>query len=535
MEDIQNALQYLGTLESIQGVRILNDKGIVSRSSDHVERGKQITWNSSPCLYCHKEAPSTQEKLTHQRQWIRYLNDEGDYMLTLLDPIINEPDCYTAACHVHPENEKIIGLLMIDSPLDPIEKRITENIFSLTVLVVFVVATLAVILSLILWFIVIKPITALSTGMKRVSAGDLTHKVDVLTNDEVGRLSLTFNEMTDELSQARQKMERWTQSLEEEVDKKTRLIMETQDKLIQAEKYAALGRLTGEIAHEIRNPLTALGGFGKRMLDGVSTEKQSRYASVIVSEVARLEKILKDVLMYSWEPHLKFEKVDLAEIVEETILLFSDLLEEYSIKIERSYGTDLQVFVEKEHVKQAVINLVSNAIDVMPGGGTLTAAICQEEKNEITYVALHISDTGPGIPDDVILHVMEPFFSTKKIGEGTGLGLSISRKILFEQGGFLLLTNREAGGLTVSLYFPYQSDEECAKIPCWEYMQCGRDKDNSVKCPAFPHFGRVCWAVAGTLCAGKIQGTFAQKIDDCRKCEFYQSITAGADQQETKK
>ena len=79
-------------------------------------------------------------------------------------------------------------------------------------------------------------------------------------------------------------------------------------------------------------------------------------------------------------------------------------------------------------------------------------------------------------------------------------------------------------GSTFSLYFPYQSIEESQKINCWEYMKCGREKDSTMKCPAYPNFGRMCWAVAGTFCEGKVQGTFAQKYEDCKKCEFYQRV-----------
>ena len=120
--------------------------------------------------------------------------------------------------------------------------------------------------------------------------------------------------------------------------------------------------------------------------------------------------------------------------------------------------------------------------------------------------------------------IFEPFYTTKKIGHGTGLGLSISRKIVEEHGGFIQAKNRTEKGLTVSMYFPYQSDEELKNVPCWEYMQCGRDVNDEMKCPAYPHFGQVCWAVAGTLCAGKIQGTFAQKTNDCRNCIFYKKV-----------
>ena len=93
-----------------------------------------------------------------------------------------------------------------------------------------------------------------------------------------------------------------------------------------------------------------------------------------------------------------------------------------------------------------------------------------------------------------------------------------------EHGGFVKVESVEGEGTSFTLYFPFQSEEESAQVKCWEYMKCGRDKDCSMKCPAYPNFGRICWAVAGTFCEGKIQGTFAQKYEDCKKCEFYQKM-----------
>jgi hypothetical protein len=121
--------------------------------------------------------------------------------------------------------------------------------------------------------------------------------------------------------------------------------------------------------------------------------------------------------------------------------------------------------------------------------------------------------------------IFEPFFSTKEIGHGTGLGLSITRKIIEEHGGFIGAESIVEKGSTFSLYFPYQSEEDSLKVKCWEYMKCGRDKDSTIRCPAYPDFGRICWAVAGTFCEAKVQGTFAQKYEDCRRCGFHQKIT----------
>ena len=209
------------------------------------------------------------------------------------------------------------------------------------------------------------------------------------------------------------------------------------------------------------------------------------------------------------------------EIIRKSVNLFRENCKEQSIDVKVQFDTDLPVLIEMDQVEHAANNLISNAIDAMPEGGILTVTTQKEQANDITYVVVHISDTGEGIPEEKLPFIFEPFYTTKKIGHGTGLGLSISRRIVEEHGGFIQAKNRSEKGLTVSMYFPYQSEKELKNVPCWEYMQCGRDVNGELKCPAYPHFGQVCWAVAGTFCAGKIQGTFAQKINDCRKCKFY--------------
>jgi two-component system NtrC family sensor kinase len=523
-ESIQETLEFFGTSESIEGVRILNHSGRIFYSSTLEEVGNSIEKNSLSCTGCHNGDDKPLQALLLENRWAIYEKPDGSRAMTFAEPIYNEPDCYTAACHTHGSEQKVLGILLTDFSFQAIDNRISNQIASILLYIVLVVAVTAVVLSIILWRLVLKPLTSLTIGMQRVSSGDMDKKVNISSNDEIGRASSTFNSMTEELKIARQRMEKWTQSLEEEVDKKTREIMRTQDKLIQAEKLASLGRLTADVAHEIRNPLSALGGFGRRLLKSVTEKKQKEYAEIIVSEADRLEHVLSDVLTFSREARFHFKKVSVNEIIGKSVNLFRENCKEQSINIEVLYETDLPVLIEKDQLEQAANNLISNAIDAMPEGGTLTITTKNEPANDITYVAVHISDTGEGIPDEMLPLIFEPFYTTKKIGHGTGLGLSISRKIVEEHGGFIQAKNRSEKGLTVSMYFPYQSDEELKNVPCWKYMQCGRDVNDELKCPAYPHFGQVCWAVAGTLCAGKIQGTFAQKIDNCRNCKFYKMV-----------
>ena len=143
-----------------------------------------------------------------------------------------------------------------------------------------------------------------------------------------------------------------------------------------------------------------------------------------------------------------------------------------------------------------------------------------EPESDGKYVKIVITDQGVGIPGQFLPNIYDPYFSTKEMG--TGLGLSICKKIVEEHGGFIRAKN--GTGLTISMFFPYQNGDLLHYKPCWEHMQCKMDVNHDESCPAYPYFGRICWTVAGTLCAGKIQGTYAQKIHDCSKCGYYRQV-----------
>ena len=518
-EDIQKTLEFFGTSDSIENVRVLDHTGRISYASFQGEVGSFVSKGSSHCTGCHAGDTTPLPALEIDKRWSIAENPDNTRTITFAEPIYNESDCHTAECHAHGSENKVLGILLTDFSLQTIDTRIEKQVAQISLFIILVVVIIAAILCIILWSIVLKPLIRLTGGMQRVSSGDISQKVNIQSDDEIGRLASTFNTMTDELTIARQRMEEWTQTLEEEVYKQTRVIKQTQDKLIQAEKMAALGRVTADIAHEIRNPLTALGGFGRRLLKSATSKNQKKYAEVIVSESDRLEQVLKDVLIYSKNVRTDFEKDSVNGIIAKSIDLYQNICEEQTIAVKAQYNTDLPVLLQKDQVQQAANNLITNAIDAMSDGGTLTISTEFEKANHIEYVAVNVQDTGKGIPADKLPLVFEPFFTTKRIGQGTGLGLSICKKIVEEHGGFIKAKN--GTGLTISMFFPYQNGEKSQNKPCWEHMQCKQDVNHDESCPAYPHFGRVCWAVAGTFCAGKIQGTYAQKIHDCHRCGYY--------------
>ncbi len=298
-------------------------------------------------------------------------------------------------------------------------------------------------------------------------------------------------------------------------------LKDMQAMLVQNEKLSALGRLTETVAHEIRNPLMSLGGFSRRLFKLLSDDtKEKQYGQIIVTEVARLEAILRDVILFTSEK-TGLTRANLSPIVRDAVSYFLDIYTNRQLyTITEQYHPKLpQIYLDTEQIRQAIGNLISNSIDAMPDGGTLTIKTDKEFFNQIDWVTLTIEDTGKGMPKQQRELIFEPFYSTKRVG--TGLGLSIVHEIMEEHRGFVKIDSREGTGTTFTLYFPYQPVEEDSKTKCWQCLGCGIETDPAKRCPAYPYFGRICWAIAGTMCQGKISGTYAEKISDCRQCPFF--------------
>ncbi len=336
-------------------------------------------------------------------------------------------------------------------------------------------------------------------------------------------IAIPLGLLSEKLRRDKERIEELNQQLEDSLANLKRM----QDKLIQAEKFSALGRLTMDIAHEIRNPLTALAGMARR-LEKVVPEgsKEREYVRVIIREASRLESILRDILALSTGMGQELKRGDLNQVVREAVEFCrrlclpeeTEILEEYAPEVPR-------VYLYPPSVKQAVENLLTNALDAVAEkgrSGRVVVRTGQSFLNEIIWATVSVEDNGPGIPPEKLDLIFEPFYSTKKIGVGTGLGLTIVRKIMEEHRGFVRVRSTPGKGSIFTLYFPYQSEEEDQKTPCWEYIKCGIEKDPSRRCPAYPYFGRICWAIAGTMCEGRPMGVYAQKIAECRRCPFYQ-------------
>lgn len=269
-----------------------------------------------------------------------------------------------------------------------------------------------------------------------------------------------------------------------EIEKALYDLEKSQTKLVEAEKLAALGRLTADVAHEIRNPLTSVGGFAKRLLKNSGDMTRAReYAEIIVSEVTKLEKTLKDVLIFSRETPPHMEPTQAEDMIDEFLKEFNVLYSERpDIVIKKEYNSvPYKVSMDRDQIRLVLYNLVFNAIDAMPQGGILTFRTRAGLLSDIDYIIIGISDTGVGMPQEKLQMIFEPFYTTKEIGAGTGLGLSICKKIMEEHGGQICAKSELSRGSTFSLYFPLSADEKTEDVESREFMECAIEKNKTEK------------------------------------------------------
>jgi len=249
----------------------------------------------------------------------------------------------------------------------------------------------------------------------------------------------------------------------------------TQDRLVQSEKLMALGEMAAKIAHEIKNPLTAIGGFARRIASpkpGRGAPPVERYARIILKEVERLERIVNETLYFSRGMAPSFRAVNLNTEIREVLLMFREEFEEARISPMIDLSPDLPViFADPDQLRQVVWNLVSNAVQAMGGSGILTIATHLADPGEGIGVVLDVSDSGGGIAHDVVQNIFNPFFTTK--AKGTGLGLPIVHAIIEKHGGAIHLDNREGVGVAFSIFLPLVPKEGGAGERILEQLRKG--------------------------------------------------------------
>ncbi|MGQ9694818.1 MAG: GAF domain-containing protein [Thermodesulfobacteriota bacterium] len=231
-------------------------------------------------------------------------------------------------------------------------------------------------------------------------------------------------------------------------------LLQTQSRLIQSEKLAALGELVVSITHEIKNPLVSIGGFARRLERNFKeNSSEKKYIRIILKEVKRLENILNSTLIYSREIPLPFQPCAVDRLLEETLSILESEISERNIYVHRQFSEDLPpILGDPSQLKQVFLNLLMNSLQAIDRDGQIALKACLSEEKKERVVEVEVRDTGGGIPTEILENIFNPFFTTKQ--EGTGLGLAIAHKIITRHKGKIEVINQPGVGVTFLVRFP---------------------------------------------------------------------------------
>jgi signal transduction histidine kinase len=320
---------------------------------------------------------------------------------------------------------------------------------STTLVLVVIVAASAIFIGL--FSIVIarnlaRPIERLKTIMDRVGEGefDRAHALDVSGEDEIGDLARAFVQMAERL-----------QGAQEDLRHKIDTLKETQSQLVQSEKLASLGQMAAAVAHGLRNPLASIRAATQLTLRRLPPGSPLReHPTAVIDEVDRLEKRIVHLLDFTKPVAFSPSPTSVRDLVEAVVRLFDEKISKQGVQLRVDLDTCLpEGWVDASQVEQAIIEIMANALDAMPDGGSLSVmARSRAEDGDRSAIDVTIHDSGEGIAASTLPRVGEPFFTTK--ADGTGLGLAIAKRFVEQNKGKFVICSVEEKGTVVTISLP---------------------------------------------------------------------------------
>lgn len=457
-EDINRIFRNFANQHEFEAIRIYDKEGRIIFTTDEKEIGKSVTIDFEACQVCHGQA--TPRKAIASEDRLRIVTDtSGQEALALVNPIENEASCAKTGCHVSPSERAVLGVLDVQMSLEDVNANLARNQKNAALGASILVVVVLLVVAVLIWSQIRGPVRKLTEATKAIAVGDLDHHIRIKRMDEIGQLAKSFNQMVDELKEARNEITDWSNTLQEKVEQKTDELKKIQAHLLHVEKMASLGKLSATVAHELNNPLAGILNYarltGKRITDGKldkdSAGRMIKDMDTVAQEAIRCGNIVKNLLLFSRREVKKRDLHNVADCIEHCLHLIQHHLELKHIELKKSFPEDDLVTVcDIEQLRQAILALMINAIEAMPEGGTLSASVEADEK----WIKIKLSDTGCGIEKDQLAKIFEPFYSSKTDGTGVGLGLSVAYGIIEAHRGKIWVESEIGKGSTFTVQIP---------------------------------------------------------------------------------
>lgn len=358
-----------------------------------------------------------------------------------LDDIVNTKDIA-----VDPRQQRILrteGKSLVDfaQRLIRLKRRMIEqNIKRALAIPLVCMVTLFILFLVIFRFVnrgILKPLSMVEKATEKVARDSFTPIIyDKEKEDEITRLIASFNKMVDELESR-------------------------QEQLVQSRKLASIGTFTSGIAHELNNPLNNISITAEDLMlnyHDMPEREMDELIGDILSQADRASQVVKNLLEFSRTEQPSLKNLDLKEVIEQTIRFIRNQLVVSHIRMEKDIDDDLPfVRGKRQDLQQAFVNILSNAIHAMPGGGIISI---RAYRGPGGYASIDFSDTGTGIKPEDLKHIFDPFYTTKEPGQGTGLGLSLVYSIIRTHGGHIEVKSEPENGTTFSVYLPENREKK---------------------------------------------------------------------------
>jgi signal transduction histidine kinase len=342
-------------------------------------------------------------------------------------------------------------------------------------------AIIVIAINLFLFAKVHRPVGTLLSAVEAVADGNLDTTVPVSGKDEIAKLGERFNQMVARIKTATEdnrrlfnELQRSHQGLESRVEEATSEIRQKnlelartneglsslQRELARAQRLSAIGQLAAMVAHKIGTPLTALSGHIQLLEEDPQLGSEARRRlNTVEAQIERTSRIIQDLLVYARKPEVVLAPLDVNACLGECIALLQPELERRRVAFAGRFGQGLaEVRADHHQLQEVFCNLIENAMDAMPGGGTLTVGTFawQPQQGEVEQeaVAVEIADTGQGIAPEHLDRIFQPFFTTKKAGRGTGLGLAIAIESIKTHGGEIRVESEVGKGTRFVILLP---------------------------------------------------------------------------------
>jgi two-component system, NtrC family, sensor kinase len=469
-EAMFQTIREIGSEPGIQRIRIFNNEGRISFSTDPAETGRVVDKAAEACYACHQQG----KPLAHieGRERSRIFQVAGERVLGVIRPIDNDPSCSNAACHFHSPDQRVLGVIDTHLSLARVDARAAQHLAQLTQGTALALALLCGISMVFVWRLVSTPLRELVEGMRRIAGGKLDQRVTVHSDDELGEVADAFNRMAAALAKANDEVTAWTHTLEQRVEEKAGELERAHKFMATSERLASLGRLAATVAHEVNNPLFGILTYARLTRKDVeradpppaNKPRMVEQLQIIEHESRRCGELMRNLLMFARQSPQSIEPSDINEVVGRAVSLVRHRLELSGTALELDLAPDLPaVPCDANQIQQVVLGLMVNAEEAMGDGGCI--GVSTRRDAGLKTVEIRVRDNGPGIAAGVLAQIFEPFFTTKADVHRTGLGLAVARSIIEQHGGTILAESVEGSGAEFVVSLPVHSGHSAEPHP----------------------------------------------------------------------